>query len=166
VRFVVLREPDLPDTALLALARGIRAVLPDGAVLAVHGRPDLARRLGAGLHLPEAAPPPPPDGPWHGRSVHDVGSVARAILDGPRYLVAGTLHATPGKPGVPGIGVAGLRLQCEAAGAVPVFAIGGIDAGRAGAARVAGAHGVAVVGAILEAEDPAGAAAALLRALD
>ena len=55
--------------------------------------------------------------------------------------------------------------MCAAAGPVPVYAIGGLSAARAGEARGAGAHGVAVVGAILEADAPEAAARALVEAL-
>jgi thiamine monophosphate synthase len=37
---------------------------------------------------------------------------------------------------------------------VPVLAIGGVDAGRVNACRAAGAQGVAVIRAILAADDP------------
>jgi thiamine-phosphate pyrophosphorylase len=47
-----------------------------------------------------------------------------------------------------------------------VLAQGGIDVGAARAARAAGAAGVAVTGAILGADDPRAAAAALRAALD
>jgi thiamine-phosphate pyrophosphorylase len=47
-----------------------------------------------------------------------------------------------------------------------VFAQGGIDASNAAAVVAAGAAGVAVTGAILGADDPARAAAALRSALD
>lgn len=165
VRFVLLRERDLEEDALAGLAEQIAAVLPAGALLAIHGRAEVARARGAGLHLPEAGPVPPADVRWHGRSVHDPDAVRRARAEGARYVVAGTFHPTAGKPGVPGIGDAGLRAMCDAAGSVPVFAIGGIDASRVAGARRAGAHGVAVVSAILGADDPAAAAEALSRAL-
>ena len=45
---------------------------------------------------------------------------------------------------------------------VPVIAIGGVTAARVPALRAAGAHGVAVIGAVSGAADPAGAAAALI----
>ncbi len=53
-----------------------------------------------------------------------------------------------------------------AAAGIPVFAQGGVDAGRAGECLAAGAVGVAVSGAILAAEAPERAAAELRRALD
>jgi thiamine monophosphate synthase len=49
---------------------------------------------------------------------------------------------------------------------VPVLAQGGVDASNAREVVAAGAAGVAVTGAILMAEDPGAAAAALREALD
>jgi thiamine-phosphate pyrophosphorylase len=48
---------------------------------------------------------------------------------------------------------------------VPVIAIGGITAARVGGLLEAGAHGVAVVGAVTGAADPAAAVRELLGAL-
>lgn len=163
---MLLRERDLDDVAFARLAGRLAQALPRDAVLSVHTRVEVAAALGAGLHLAEAAPPPRPGVPWHGRSVHDGTAVERARSQGAAYLVAGTLFATAGKAGRAPSGPQGLRSMCAAAGNVPVYAIGGIDAGRVDVARDAGAHGVAVVGAILEADDPEAAASALLRALD
>ena len=53
----------------------------------------------------------------------------------------------------------------EAAGVLPLVAIGGIDAVRARAATAAGAHGVAVIGAIWRQPDPVSAAKELVRAV-
>jgi thiamine-phosphate pyrophosphorylase len=47
--------------------------------------------------------------------------------------------------------------------AIPVYALGGIAPGNAAAARAAGAYGVAVMGAVMRAPDPAGVVAALLQ---
>ena len=64
----------------------------------------------------------------------------------------------------PPLGVAALS---DAAGrGLPVLAQGGLDAGNARAALDAGAAGIAVTGAILQAGDPAAAARSLREALD
>lgn len=74
------------------------------------------------------------------------------------YLGAGPVWATPSKADAdPPIGLDGLRRICAVA-AVPVVAIGGVDATNAAACIEAGAAGVAVVRA---ATDPA-----LRRAVD
>jgi thiamine-phosphate pyrophosphorylase len=47
-----------------------------------------------------------------------------------------------------------VRRAVALAGDVPVFALGGVDADNAGSFIDAGAHGVAVVGAVMRADDP------------
>ena len=63
----------------------------------------------------------------------------------------------------PALGLSALR---AAAGARPVLAQGGVEASNAGACLEAGAAGIAVTGAVLMADDPGAAAAALRAALD
>jgi len=166
LRFVLLRERDLPDDAYARLARRLRDALPAEAILAVHGRPQVAASLRAGLHLAEAAPLPPAGMAWHGRSVHGVEAAREARRAGAVYVIAGTIFESAGKPGAAPVGLPGLRAMCAVAAPVPVYGIGGMDAARAGDVRAAGAHGVAVVGAILEADDPGAAVRALLQGLD
>lgn len=77
-----------------------------------------------------------------GRSVSSVAETRGAAAD---YLGAGPVWATPSKLDAdPPTGLDGLRAICEAA-AVPVVAIGGIDAANAGDCIRAGAAGVAVI---------------------
>ena len=63
------------------------------------------------------------------------------------------------------IGPAGLADVIAAGGGIPVIAIGGITVRDVPAVLAAGAHGIAVIGAIRDAADPASATAELLRAL-
>ncbi|GAA0970329.1 Thiamine-phosphate synthase [Nocardioides aquaticus] len=56
------------------------------------------------------------------------------------------------------------RLAPAAAG-VPVYALGGIDATNAADFRTAGADGVAVMGAVMRADDPAAVVEQLLGAV-
>jgi thiamine-phosphate pyrophosphorylase len=74
------------------------------------------------------------------------------------------VHATPTKPGRPAVGLELVRYAAAHA-TVPFFAIGGIDAGNAGAVRAAGARRVAVVRALTEAADPERAARVLRDAI-
>ncbi|MEH0823689.1 MULTISPECIES: thiamine phosphate synthase [unclassified Micromonospora] len=91
---------------------------------------------------------------------------ARAAVDaGASYLGVGPCHSTTTKSGLPDpIGPDGIRAVAEAVG-VPVIAIGGVTAATVPALRAAGAYGVAVVGALSLAADPAHTTAELLRAL-
>jgi thiamine-phosphate pyrophosphorylase len=88
-----------------------------------------------------------------------------AVAAGASYLGVGPAYATTTKPGLPAaIGPAGVG-AVAAAVTVPVIAIGGITAARVPELVAAGAYGVAVVGAVSAAADPARATAALLAAL-
>jgi len=123
-----------------------------------------------GAHLPAASLPIAvarallgPDA-WIGRSTHAARDAEAAAADGADYVVLGPIFATPSKEAY------GLPLGVTALGAVrgttPIVAIGGIDLANAAATRAAGAHGVAVIRAILDAADPAAAARALRAAID
>lgn len=103
------------------------------------------------------------DGALLGRSVHSAAAATAAA--GADYLLAGTLFATVSKPGVEPIGLGGLR-EIVSATWEPVYAIGGIRAERVPEILATGAVGVAVIGAIADADDPERAAARLRRAID
>jgi thiamine-phosphate pyrophosphorylase len=154
---VQLREKDLGGRDLVALARALVAL---GARVLVNDRVDVALAAGAaGVHLPEdgmtvaEARALLPRGALVGASLHSAEAAARCDAD---VVVLGPIWDSPGKR------ACGVDVLREAARARPVFAIGGIDASRAGAARAAGAAGVAVIRAVMAAEDPGAAAAALL----
>jgi len=186
VDWVQVRERGLEGARLLAFAEEVAAAarrgLPDGGAggplggagkrelrIVVNRRADVALAMGAdGVHL--------------GFDAMDVAS-ARRIL-GAKALVgvsthcvdevragggASYVHLAPvfaplSKPATrEALGLAAVESAARAK--VPVIAQGGIDASNAGAVRAAGAAGVAVTGAVLMAEDPAAATAALRRAL-
>ncbi|MFF5053729.1 thiamine phosphate synthase [Micromonospora sp. NPDC000663] len=100
-----------------------------------------------------------------GATARAPGTATGAVTAGASYLGVGPCHATSTKAGLPDpIGPEGVRAVADAVD-VPVIAIGGVTAARVPALRAAGAYGVAVVGAISTAADPARATAELLRAL-
>jgi thiamine-phosphate diphosphorylase len=145
---------------LMALARP-----PEAAVL-ISGRSDIAAGLGAhGVQLTRQDLKPADvrrvmKSGWIGCSVHSRDEAEGAVSEGADFLVVGNIYATGSHPGRPG---AGLNLVREAAGlGVPVIAIGGITATRAREVRTAGAYGVAAIGALWQAPDPAAATLALL----
>jgi thiamine-phosphate pyrophosphorylase len=114
------------------------------------GRDDLGaeRALGAGLLL--------------GASAASVGEAREGQALGAAYIGAGPVWATPTKPDAdPPIGLEGLAEICRAV-SLPVIAIGGVDASKAGDCIRAGAVGVAVVRA---ANDAAAVRAAIDAAL-
>ncbi|MET8281056.1 thiamine phosphate synthase [Micromonospora sp. NPDC005174] len=100
-----------------------------------------------------------------GATAREPRTAIEAVVAGANYLGVGPCHATSTKVGLPDpIGTVGIRDVADAVD-VPVIAIGGVTADRVPALRTAGAYGVAVVGAICSAADPARATAELLRAL-
>ncbi|TCB99260.1 thiamine phosphate synthase [Micromonospora zingiberis] len=100
-----------------------------------------------------------------GATAREPGSAVAATTAGASYLGVGPYRATTTKDGLPpAIGAAGVQAVAGAVG-VPVIAIGAVTAEHVPALRAAGAYGVAVVGALSGATDPARAAAALIGAL-
>lgn len=140
-----------------------------GALLFVNDRLDVALALDAdGVHLgPDDLPVAAvravaPTGFLIGRSADDPEVARRAVAEGANYIGCGTVYPTSTKPDAGDvIGVQGLRRVVEAV-AAPVVAIGGITIERAEEVARAGACGVAVVGAVMSAPDPAAAARGLL----
>ena len=95
---------------------------------------------------------------WIGRSVHDLAEAEAATLSGADYLVVGPVFATASHPERPPLGLEQLEAIVEAAGALPVIAIGGITAERVQDVRRRGAYGVAAIRALWDDGDPAAAA--------
>jgi thiamine-phosphate pyrophosphorylase len=169
VGIVQLREPDLPDDELRDLLQRIRERVPPSTMIVVNTSVRVARTARVGLHLPArtaALGDVDLGGAPFGRSIHDDEELQRALADAPDYLVAGTIFPTESKPGRAPGGVALLERICRQAGPTPVYAIGGITVGKVPAVVHAGAHGVAVCGALLGAGDPERVAEAMTLALD
>lgn len=90
----------------------------------------------------------------------------QAERDGASYLGVGPVFATSTKHGLPvEIGIAGLS-EIVAATSLPVIAIAGITTQRVGEVMRAGAHGVAVIGAIFESGDVAAATETFLSEIE
>jgi thiamine-phosphate diphosphorylase len=163
-RAVVLREKDLDRTERVQLARALHPLLADaGGALLGASDPTLCP---AGVHL--AAGDPMPDwggrpAPVVGRSCHDGAALRRAAAERCTYATLSPVFPTASKPGYgPPLGPA--RLSSLLPAGLPVYALGGVLPPDVGACRQAGATGVAVMGAVMGAEDPTAAVAALLRA--
>ncbi|UBF29662.1 thiamine phosphate synthase [Kovacikia minuta CCNUW1] len=88
-----------------------------------------------------------------GRSTHKPDDLHRAIQEGADYIGVGPVYETPTKEGRPAAGFDYLRYAAEHA-TIPWFAIGGIDHHNLAQVLSAGAARVAVVRAIMKAEDP------------
>lgn len=159
-RHVVLREKDLPRDERAALAEALRAVLaPVGGQLIVAGPDPLG---GDAVHL--AATDSPVAAGLVGRSCHRAEDLAR--LSHEDYVTLSPVFPSPSKPGYgPPLGTGGLARLCRRT-PTPVFALGGVTSpDQAAACLAAGASGVAVMGAVMRAADPAAATAALLSTL-
>lgn len=100
-----------------------------------------------------------------GRSVHSVAAALQAQAEGADYLVAGSIFATRSHPGAPPVGLSFLR-EVTACVDLPVLAIGGVTPANVYDCLRAGAAGVAVLSAIMDADDPRCVAAAYRQALD
>jgi thiamine-phosphate pyrophosphorylase len=148
--WVILRERDLRAGDRRSLADQLRAVLP-AARLIVAGPDPLG---GSAVHL--AARDPQVSVALTGRSRHRLPDLSSVD-----YVTLSPIYRTASKPGY------GPPLGAERAGrlaaGVPWLALGGIDSARRVAeCRAAGAAGVAVMGAVMRADDP-GAVVAEMR---
>jgi thiamine-phosphate pyrophosphorylase len=167
-----LREKDLADVDLILLARRLLPLTRSvGACLLLHGEASLAKLAGVdGVHLPagsDTAAARAILGPDKlvGVSIHTVIEAEAIDGDSVDYALAGPAFETPSKPGYgPEIGRKGLAEIARAA-RVPVLAIGGINAARIAELIAAGAGGVAVMGGVMRAADPAGEVAGLIASL-
>jgi thiamine-phosphate pyrophosphorylase len=165
VDIVQLRDKQLPDDQLAAVANAVRALCEQlGVLFIVNDRPSVAAEVGAdGVHVGQEDMPPQevreligPDA-LLGLSTHapaEIDAVEPSVVD---YIGVGPVQSTPTKPGRPAVGLALVRYASTTA-PVPFFAIGGMDRHSVPEAVAAGARRVCVVRAIAEAEDPERAA--------
>lgn len=160
---VEVREKDLPVTEVAALCRRIRALRP-APFLIVNDRVDVALAVGAhGVQRTHASLAVDElrvvadKRVRVGASVHSLEDARDAAARGADWLFFGPVYDTPSKRpyGAPQ-GLAALE-RVAAAVPVPVVAIGGITPDRVADVRRAGARGVAVISAILFADDPGAA---------
>lgn len=171
-RWLSLREKDLADVDQILLARRLLPLTRSaGARLLLHGEASLAKLAGVdGVHLPagsDAAAARALLGPDKliGVSIHTVIEAEAIDGDFVDYALAGPAFETPSKPGYgPEIGRKGLTEIAHAA-RVPVLAIGGINAARIAELIAAGAVGIAVMGGVMRAADPAREVAGLIASL-
>ncbi|GAB7048684.1 hypothetical protein JCM9534A_38100 [Catenuloplanes indicus JCM 9534] len=166
-------EDDATDLDAYQLAVRVRELCAAaGATCLINDRLHVALAVGAdgghvgALDLPVAAArrvlgP----GAILGATARTSGVGRAAIAGGASYLGVGPCYATSTKDGLPSpLGPAGLAAVTGAV-PVPVVAIAGVTAARVAELLAAGAHGVAVVGAVSGAADPGRAVSELLREL-
>ena len=171
-RWVSLREKDLPDDEQIALANAVKPNARQwNARLTIHGTALLARIAGVdGVHLAaggdvKAARAMLGKGALIGVSLHGVAEVEKIDPADVDYAVAGPAFETQSKLGYgPILGLRGLEAMADVS-AVPIIAIGGIEAGTIADVIGSGAAGVAVMGGVMRADRPGDVMALLLDAL-
>ena len=178
VRWVMLRDHAADDAVFFRAAgrvvERLRDITPEVRI-AVNRRSETARRLRAELHvgargsalgvgsvvanaLETAA--------VVGVSAHAPDEIAQAAASGASYALFSPVYRTSSHPDAAPAGLARLGAACEAAPeAFPVLALGGLTPSRVAECRAAGAHGVAVLSAILDAHRPARAVQGFLDAV-
>jgi thiamine-phosphate pyrophosphorylase len=87
-----------------------------------------------------------------GKSTHSLAQACAAEAEGADYIGFGPLYATGTKPDYTPIGLADIS-QVHKFVSLPIFCIGGVNAGRLTEIRAAGARRVVVVSAFLLAKD-------------
>ena len=130
---------------------GALAAGADGVHLPGGGDPATARRL-----LPSGL---------IGVSAHTPHEAAAQLAAGADYATLSPIFLTQSKPGYgPAVGIDALAEAARVAPG-PVVALGGLDEQNIAACLAAGARGIAVMGEIMRATDPADATRRLLAAL-
>lgn len=167
---VQIREKDLADRELLALAQSARRILPPETTLLINGRVDIARAASSdrgdgsppeariGVHLPSTGVPIAAlrsrfdPGLVVGRSTHTLAEIESARDQGADYATFGPVYPTPSKAAFgPPVGLA--AFERAAALGLPLYALGGVTLERLPELARAGAAGIAGIRIFL---DPAG----------
>jgi len=158
---VQYRDKDATDGGRSEQAHQLRRLCQNyGALFIVNDRVDLAVAVDAdGVHLGQQDLPVAIArqilGPYRliGCSTTNPDEMHRAIQAGADYIGVGPVYATPTKPGKEAAGLEYVQYAANHA-SVPWFAIGGIDINSLDAVLEMGASRIAVVRAIMEAEQP------------
>lgn len=166
---LILREKDLGEGDYRTLAmKAVDICGRHGVPCVLHTYPRVALELGTGVHLPLPALRSLSAGARAelrliGASCHSMQDALEAQALGATYITAGHVFATGSKPGLPPRGLGFLKEVCGAA-TLPVYAIGGVNAGNIADVRAAGALGACVMGDFMRCPDPGALIAALREA--
>jgi thiamine-phosphate pyrophosphorylase len=159
-RWIMVREKDLSTADRLALVERIVALARSfGATVTVNG--DLeAAAIADGAHLPQGQAVAEARARLGteslvGVSAHDLEEARAAARDGADYITLSPIFPTNSKlgygPALTPKGLADVVAEVD----LPVIALGGVTTVTAAACRRAGAAGLAVMGTIMRAGDPA-----------
>jgi thiamine-phosphate pyrophosphorylase len=170
---VIVRERDLPPAERAALVQSVADLC--ATRFEVNAPTDHRRaHLKPPMHLSRNDPVPGDvdrAANLVGRSCHDLAELRRAADQGLDYVTISPMTATASKPGYgPALGVVGLRnlvssLRSERATTPAILALGGVTADNAGYWIEAGADGVAVMGEVMRAADPAATMRAIVESV-
>lgn len=168
IAIVQYREKTADDETRLNMAKQMRSLCHQyGALFIVNDRVDIAAAADAdGVHLGQQDLPMAitrqilgPD-KLVGRSTTNPTELKRALDEGADYIGVGPVHETPTKPGKAAAGNEYVRYAAQHA-TMPWFTIGGLNAENLAPTLAAGATRVAVVRALMAADDPAAVARSL-----
>jgi thiamine-phosphate pyrophosphorylase len=174
VTCVQLREKDCSTLDFIKQAVTIKNFLKTrGVPLIINDRVDVALAIEAdGVHLGQTDMPLDiakkiiQDSMIIGISAESLEDAIAAEKGGADYLGVSPIYATPTKTDTaPPLGLEGLRAIRDAVG-LPLVGIGGLNRDNAAAVMENGGDGVAVVSAIVAADDPAAAAGEIKQIID
>lgn len=161
LKLVQYRHKDQDDLIKLKEAYKLKQLCNNyNALFIVNDRIDIALAVNAdGIHLGQTDCPVGlarqilGTGKIIGKSTTNPQEMAKAISDGADYIGVGPIYETPTKAGKKAVGLDYIR-YAQANATIPWFAIGGIDSNNIRDVIKAGATRVAVVRAIMAAENP------------
>jgi thiamine-phosphate pyrophosphorylase len=162
VDMVQLREYSMTDWELFKVAQEVRLLTKKyNALFIVNNRPDIARLTHAdGVHLGqddlsvEDARKILGPGKLVGVSTHEMDQAQKALVDGADYIGVGPIYPTQTKKNmVPPVTLSYVKQVSAWKQSPPFFAIGGIKQNNAPAVLEAGARRLAVVSAIVGAQN-------------
>lgn len=174
VRIIQLRAKGVKQELVKAWAAAMQTICRErGAIFVLNDYPEMAAEIGAdavhvgqdGGSLAEVRKVVGP-GVLVGRSTHSLEQAIQARQEGADYIGFGPLFPTGTKPGRPSIGLDDIAAAQEAAGEMPLFCIGGINAATLPAVLQAGARRVVIVSWLLQQEDIPGAAHSVIRQIE
>ena len=161
IKVIQLREKDLSTRKLLEMAQWMRDITKEyGAKLFINDRVDIALSVEAdGVHLGQNSIPVyavrkiSEEKLLIGVSTHGIDEAIEAEKGGADFITLGPIYETPSKLkyGNP-IGIDTLR-KVKSKISIPVLAIGGIKLDKVLEVMEAGADGIALISAILKAEN-------------
>ena len=174
VRIIQLRAKGVDLAQVKAWAVAMQSICRDrGAIFVLNDYPEMAAEIGAdAVHVGQDGGSLADvrrvvgEGVIVGRSTHSLEQAMLARQEGADYIGFGPLFPTGTKPGRPSIGLGDIAAAQEAAGDMPLFCIGGINATTLPEVLQAGARRVVIVSWLLQQEDIAGTAQAVIRQLE